>query len=45
MEEEIKCNNCDCHGDSAMLISLTEAMDDPCDKCLGCESEDVKDVD
>ena len=44
MEEEIKCNNCDWYGDTTMLVSKTDAMDDLCDKCPDCGSDDIEDV-
>ncbi len=45
MDEEIKCNNCDWHGDSTMLVSKTEAMDDrDFNYCPDCESDDIEDV-
>lgn len=43
MEEEIICNNCGWVGDTTMLVSLTDALDDPCDKCPDCGSSDIED--
>ena len=43
MEEEIRCNNCDWTGDSTMLVSETDAIEDPSNKCPDCGSEDIED--
>lgn len=43
MEEEIQCNECGWTGDETMLVSTTDAMDDPCDKCPSCGSDDIED--
>jgi len=41
--EEIICNNCGWAGDVSMLVSLTESMEDECNKCPDCESDDIED--
>lgn len=43
MEEEIICNDCGWIGDSTMLVSDTERLDDPCIKCPECGSDDIED--
>jgi predicted Zn-ribbon and HTH transcriptional regulator len=27
-----------------MLVSTTDALDDPCNKCPDCKSEDIEDI-
>lgn len=45
MEEEIKCNNCDWSGDSTMLESKTEELEDVDFKyCPDCGSDDIEDI-
>ena len=43
MEDEIICNNCGWVGDSTMLISKTDELDDPCILCPHCNSDDIDD--
>ena len=44
MEEEIQCNKCFWQGDPSELVSETDDMDDPCNKCPICGSDDIEDV-
>lgn len=43
MEEELICNNCGWTGDHTMLVSLTESLDDPFNRCPDCGSTDIED--
>lgn len=43
MEEELICNNCGWTGDSTMLVSETELINDPCCLCPDCGSDDIED--
>lgn len=45
MEEGVRCNECDWTGDLSELVSTTDAMDDPCNKCPNCGSDDIEDID
>ena len=45
MDEEIICNNCGWTGDTTMLVSETDAIEDPCNKCPDCGSTDIEDID
>ena len=41
--EEIECNECGWVGDTSELVSLTWHLDDPCDKCPECNSDNIED--
>lgn len=43
MEEELICNTCGWVGDLTMLVSSSDRLDDPCDKCPECGSNDIED--
>ncbi len=45
MEEEdnVVCNDCDWVGDPSELVSETSHIDDPCNKCPNCGSDDIED--
>lgn len=45
MDEEIVCNNCNWTGDSTMLVSKTEHLDDrDFNFCPDCGSDDIEDL-
>jgi predicted RNA-binding Zn-ribbon protein involved in translation (DUF1610 family) len=45
MDEEIQCNNCGWTGDSTMLVSKTDALDDrDFNYCPDCGSDDIEDI-
>lgn len=45
MEEELVCNNCGWTGDSTMLVSLTDDIEDEdYNYCPECESGDLEDL-
>lgn len=45
MEPELICNECGWVGDSTMLVSETEDINDPCVLCPDCGSNDIEDLD
>jgi len=45
MDEEIQCNNCGWTGDSTMLVSKTDSLDDrDFNYCPDCGSDDIEDI-
>ena len=44
MDEEIQCNNCGWTGDTTMLVSKTEDLEDRDYFCPDCGSDDIEDI-
>lgn len=43
MEDDIVCNECGWVGDTTNLVSTTSSLNDPCDKCPNCGSDNIED--